>query len=431
MDLFKIINVLCSAVRGAPACMRALAALDRGDNKKSAELFKSWSEWSSNKAEPSADAAASTPRAVQSPRSAPSQAPASVGLSEAVLLKVLLAIQPGSSTVSLRSQIPTSTAGPSSAPDSPTAEGKTVKIISRASRRNRGERHIKAQDTAAAPLHEVPEQDSALTAALSEVRAEQQRLNAKLALASCEGMSACASLLTDSWVASLLCRSLEACLQGASSQQLLRQLSKQVAAAAAGPTPPSQIAPDDLQGLDNAVMSRLGAGGRAADVRPWLQAERILRIAAGGGSTGAAERLQGSGLLLDAASAARCSGNQALAAGLLDRVAAQLREDQSPGVIEGAGASAQQDADQDVQLRLQMERLLLLGSGSMSGGASGQAVQAAALWQILAAVGTEKDGDAGKHFSLHVIDWMQSALVHIAQCAIIALKPDPCPKRCE
>lgn len=413
--------------------MRALAALDRGESKKSAELFKSWSEWSSNKAEPSADAAASTPRAVQSPRSAPSQAPASVGLSEAVLLKVLLAIQPGSSTVSLRSkQIqPTSTAGPSAAPDSPTAEGKTVKIISRASRRNRGERHIKAQDTAAAPLHEVPEQDSALTAALSEVRAEQQRLNAKLALASCEGMSACASLLTDSWVASLLCRSLEACLQGASSQQLLRQLSKQVAAAAAGPTPPSQIAPDDLQGLDNAVMSRLGAGGRAADVRPWLQAERILRIAAGGGSTGAAERLQGSGLLLDVASAARCSGNQALAAGLLDRVAAQLREDQSPGVIVGAGAAAQQGADQDVQLRLQMERLLLLGSGSMSGGASGQAVQAAALWQILAAVGTEKDGDAGKHFSLHAIDWMQSALVHIAQCAIIALKPDPCPKRCE
>ncbi len=397
-------------MQGASACTRALAALDRGDSEKAEALFKSWSPSSArNSEETGAGTAASIYRAAHSPRSVPGQAPASAGLSDTVLLKALVALQTGYPPGTVRSEVLANAAAPAAVSDQPSPVRAGVKILGRDSRRSRGEVQISAQE---GPAPTQPGQSSALAAALEEVRAEQQRLCARLALVAGEGMAATAPLLADSWLAALLCQSVEACLQGGSRQGLLRQLSSQLAQAAAGPSRHlTGLGTTKMGGIDSAENSRLGTGGRAADVRPWLQAERILRVAAAGGGGGeASEQLHSSCLLLDLAAAARRSGNEAVAARLLDRVAAQQISNQSGSESSGVLARATEEGmHQEMMLRVQMERLLLLGTDAAD---EAHTVQAAALSQSLTAMGTERN-IAGGRSRVHAADWC------IACCCVL------------
>ena len=231
-------------------------------------------------------------------------------------------------------------------------------------------------------------------------------------------MPACAPLLTDSWVASLLCHSLEAHKQAATQQELLCQLSTQVTGAASGRGVHVPVLSDSLLragGSGSAEMSRLGTGGRSADVRPWVQAECILRLAGAGSGHGAPEPLERTALLLDIAAAARRSGNTGLALRLLDRVAGK----------EAAGASgtgsepAEQNRRQEFLLRSQTERFLLQAEApslAAAGEADALSEQAAMLWHILAAEGTDQGRSKGRLPRRLRILFALCAWYHVSAC---------------
>ncbi|BDA50909.1 probable serine/threonine-protein kinase SMG1 at C-terminar half [Coccomyxa sp. Obi] len=385
-------------VSSITASMRALAALDHGDTKKALELFQSWSHGDAKSFVPSPGTARASPRAADNLPAGTAPAAASGGLSDSILLKALTAFQAANSTGTAQLEAPTDAAVSSAASDQAAADRTGVRILSRDRRRGQDKAQLSSLQEVTPGQQELPKPSSSLTAALEEVRADQQRLTAQLAIVSCEGMPTCAPLLTDSWVASLLCRSLEAHMQGASQQELLCQLSTQVTGAAAGRGLHVPALSNGLLGAvgsGSAEISRLGTGGRSVEVRPWVQAEQILRIAGADGGRGASEAPELTALLLDIAAAARRSGNAGFAARLLDRVVSR----QTAGNSGVDAEPAEQSNRSEFLLRSQMERFLLQAEAH-SPGSAGQAKalseQAAMLWHILAAEGTDQGAIKGR-----------------------------------
>lgn len=274
------------AVGGIPPSTRALAALDRGNKGLAAELLTSMSQWSAEGLpHPGTVAPAVTPRAARAQQSITSPPATSTRLSEQVILKALLALQ---ETGSAQDELAAATQTP-------------MRIISRGGM-----------------VTKASEQSDALTAAMEDVKAEQQRLHAILTVVSSEGMLAAAPLLGDGWVALLLGQALDARLRGTSGQQQLLDLSRQVAQTAAGAGLLVREIPAFGDGTQE--ISRLGSGTCIANIRPWLVAERILRIASGRSIAGGSQQLHHSTLLHCIAAAARRSGNASLASRLLDSV---------------------------------------------------------------------------------------------------------------
>ncbi|CAL8462813.1 g2346 [Coccomyxa elongata] len=402
-------DVSSITVRGAPASMRALAALDHGDTKKAMEFFQSWSDGDAQSLQHSSGTAKISPRAANNLPAGTGPAAASGGLSDSILLKALAALQLANSTGAAPLEAPADIALSAATSGKAAADKTGVRILSRDRRRGRDKAQLSSLQDDIPGQRELPEPSNPLTAALEEVRAEQQRLTAQLAIVSCEGMPACAPLLTDSWVASLLRRSLEARMQGVNQQELLCQLSTKVIGGAAGGGLRPVLSDSLLMavGSGSAEISRLGTGGRSADVRSWVRAECIFRIAGGGGGHGASDAPELTALLLDIAAAARRSGNSGLAARLLDRVAGKDVASTLGGDAEPAG----QGYCQELLLRSQMERFFVQAEAALPT-AAGQAEvlskQAATLWRILAAEGTDKGHSLRAEAYLRLASWSRT-----------------------
>ncbi len=379
--------------------MRALAAL--GDTTKAMEFLQSWSDGDAQSLQYSSGTAKINPRAADKLPAGTGPAAASRWLSDSILLKALATLQAANSTGAVPLEALADTALSAAASGKAAADKTVIRILSRDRRTGRDKAQLSSLQDDIPGQRELLEPSNPLTAALEEVRAEQQRLTAQLAIVSCEGMPACAPLLTDSWVASLLRRSLEARMQGVNQQELLCQLGIKVLGAAAGGGLRVPVLSDSLLmavGSGSAEISRLGRGGKIADVRSWVRAECILRIAGGGRGVSDAPEL--TALLLDISAASRRSGNLCLAARLLDRVAGKDVASTHGGDAE----PAEQGYRQELLLRSHMERFLVQAEAALptaAGQAEALSEQAATLWRILAAAGTDK-GKLPKT-SVHII----------------------------
>jgi hypothetical protein len=182
-------------------------------------------------------------------------------------------------------------------------------------------------------------------AALRELRAEHEQVQASIALAGSEGLRAAAPLLTERWLLGLHAAALQERLE---PRQGAAVHSAESSICADGFTNGAAMHSELLQ---------LGAGARVANVRPWVEAERALRLGGVGDSNSAA-------MLLAVAAGASRSQNWRLAERMLGRA-------------EEVPVQA---------LRARMERLALAMAHSGRGAeVSKAAEQAAELWRALQA----------------------------------------------